>query len=453
MTVDRKKLQADRSRAKRYRCAIAACDKSFTRLSHLQRHSLNHSETRWVCNRCNAPFKRLDLLERHKVRHTTKDGLAGGPGLGILQSRQKTISGVRMASDSGATSPSLPRKDTEKSKSFMDLAHPLSSLPLGSQQGVRGDDVSAGKMPGESGLHSTGPFLDAADMESVTSPSMHLCEMGNMYYDSAFDLVHFDVMGLTCSPPAASPTLPHIGVEHGDIRQGIQQRSPSPKKTPRINGGGAQSSHLGIASECHETQSVCGVQCTYDAMCLQSLMQDVVLQTAEKKTQEPTLNLGGKIALSLSKRDEILNLLAGIHPVTPEGTTIDGNNALLSVENLQEYINQFLRHFSSSYPMIHVATLEMTSADPIFLLSIIILGQTYKNKNTHQLSVYLYGALVPYILSGLMSIPVPDLSLLQAFLILECLGMYRAGPFQRENAMLIHTLLFSVRISPISRKE
>ncbi|GAB1214964.1 hypothetical protein ATERTT37_004146 [Aspergillus terreus] len=116
---------------------------------------------------------------------------------------------------------------------------------------------------------------------------------------------------------------------------------------------------------------------------------------------------------------------------------------------MQEYLDLFLRYFNTSYPMVHVATLQISSADPMLVLSMIILGATYKNKDAHQLSVTLYDAVVPYILSGLISIPLPELSTLQAFLILECYGMYRAGPYQRENAMLIHTLLFSTIQVPL----
>lgn len=111
---------------------------------------------------------------------------------------------------------------------------------------------------------------------------------------------------------------------------------------------------------------------------------------------------------------------------------------------MQEYFALFLHYFNASYPLIHVPTLNLDDADPIFLLSMIILGATYKNKESHQLSVCLYDAIVPYIMSGLLNIPAPDLSTLQAFLILELFGMYRAGPYQRENAILIHSLLFSV---------
>lgn len=177
------------------------------------------------------------------------------------------------------------------------------------------------------------------------------------------------------------------------------------------------------------------------------------LQTSEnEEAQGASLHPGGRIALSISKRDDILRLLSEIRPVTPEGIIIDGNTELLSIDNMHEYINLFFRFFNSSYPMVHVATLDIEGGDPIFLLSIMILGQTYKNKDTHQLSVYLYDALVPYILSGLMSVPIPDLPILQSFLILECYGMYRAGPYQRENAMLIHTLLFGVSMHPVIKR-
>jgi hypothetical protein len=78
-----------------------------------------------------------------------------------------------------------------------------------------------------------------------------------------------------------------------------------------------------------------------------------------------------------------------------------------------------------------------------------LLGATYKDKDAHQLSVCLYDAIVPYILSSLLSGPVPDPAILQGFLVLECYGMYRAGPYQRENAILIHGLLLNVRRVPL----
>jgi hypothetical protein len=61
--------------------------------------------------------------------------------------------------------------------------------------------------------------------------------------------------------------------------------------------------------------------------------------------------------------------------------------------------------------------------------------------------VCLYDAIIPYILNNLLSSPIVELSILQAFLILECYGMYRAGPYQRENAILLHGVMLNVGYS------
>lgn len=172
-------------------------------------------------------------------------------------------------------------------------------------------------------------------------------------------------------------------------------------------------------------------------------------QTANRRDEEDITTRPRKeweLELLPGKRIEILELLTEIRPVYPNGSLVDGKTSELSFQSMQEYLDMFLQYFNSTYPMVHIPTLDITTAEPILLLSMITLGATYKNKDSHQLSVCLYDAIVPYILSGLMSIPIPDLSTLQAFLILECYGMYRAGPYQRENAILVHTLLFSVSL-------
>lgn len=149
--------------------------------------------------------------------------------------------------------------------------------------------------------------------------------------------------------------------------------------------------------------------------------------------------------LTETKRADILGLLNDMRPVYPDGSLIDENSANLSLVQMQDYMDLFFTQFNSFYPIIHSATLEVLDAEPLFLLAMMVLGATYKGKDDHQLSVCIYDAMTPYIMSGLVGIKVPELSILQAFLILECYGMYRAGSYQRENAILIHTFLFNVR--------
>ncbi|OAX84716.1 hypothetical protein ACJ72_00913 [Emergomyces africanus] len=74
-------------------CSYPGCSKSFTRAEHLRRHALNHKNEDNTCERCGVHFNRPDLLGRHMVRHAKRDEEAGGPGLGVLETRKRTRRG------------------------------------------------------------------------------------------------------------------------------------------------------------------------------------------------------------------------------------------------------------------------------------------------------------------------------------------------------------------------
>ncbi|KAL1959978.1 hypothetical protein VTO42DRAFT_646 [Malbranchea cinnamomea] len=67
------------SLGKNHFCDWPGCGKGFTRAEHLRRHALNHrsSGTTW----------------RHMARHAKRDEEAGGPGLGVLETRKRTRRG------------------------------------------------------------------------------------------------------------------------------------------------------------------------------------------------------------------------------------------------------------------------------------------------------------------------------------------------------------------------
>lgn len=243
-----------------------------------------------------------------------------------------------------------------------------------------------------------------------------------MYYDTNFDSLHFDVMGMG-----------------SDLLRDCEE-SESSGQPQEIPGFGSS------PAEKMQESAYQLLQLSRESPSFQSRLQIPALAepvaTADCLSR---LNLN-HLQLSSEKREEIIDLIAEIRPVHPDGTIINEQSADLSMKTMQANVDLFFRYFNTSYPMIHSATLEINDAEPLFLLSLMILGATYKDRETHQLSVCMYDAIVPHILSGLLSIPVPSLSTLQAFLILECYGMYRAGPYQRENAILIHSLLFNVSI-------
>ncbi|KKK20852.1 hypothetical protein ARAM_005294 [Aspergillus rambellii] len=476
-------------RPKRHHCTVPSCGKAFTRLSHLQRHSLNHSETQWVCSRCNAPFKRLDLLERHKARHSVKDRLAGGTGLGILQTRRKTFHGATPVPDApispespGAVEDTLP---VSRKGAYQTSTNHLLQQHQAAVNENAAPDVGRPGLPVDLGASSNSseiavPMLDVSEMAAVMSPSANFAEFGNMYYDTTFDSVHFDVMGINRLSPELSPvnsagsqSVDGVDSYENDTQEtqpslplrcsprGLNWAEIQPYRiAPTIEDSDIQLSARGKRSVNFIPQlnasTVLPLSSNEMRRRLEAPIHDVVQETIEgeptgsSQPQNHPSSEPSELQLSSTKRDEILDLLSEIRPVFPDGSLVGEKAPELSLQNMQEFLDLFLRYFNTSYPMVHVATLEASSAEPIFLLSMIVLGATYKNKVSHQLSVCLYDAIVPYILSGLMSIPLPDLSTLQAFLILECYGMYRAGPYQRENAMLIHTLLFSA-IRRVSR--
>ncbi|KAL2365166.1 hypothetical protein RJZ56_001886 [Blastomyces dermatitidis] len=74
-------------------CSYPGCSKRFTRAEHLRRHALNHKNEDNTCERCGVHFNRPDLLGRHVVRHAKRDEEAGGPGLGVLETRKRTRRG------------------------------------------------------------------------------------------------------------------------------------------------------------------------------------------------------------------------------------------------------------------------------------------------------------------------------------------------------------------------
>lgn len=129
----------------------------------------------------------MTWVERHRARHMVKDSLAGGAGLGILQTRRRHVAGKHVL-DQGS-SPLRSRIIIDESQQV----HPAAHLP------PTGDiqDLTVGNGVCETSTQAPGPAITA----DILSPPMDLGELGNMYYDPAFDLEHFDVMGFMCSPP------------------------------------------------------------------------------------------------------------------------------------------------------------------------------------------------------------------------------------------------------------
>lgn len=462
----------------------------------------------------------LSMQDRHKARHAIRDKRAGGVGLGVLETKSKHF---KTSSINGSMSVASPQQSSQPSPTRCQLSPPVteshdnnlahtasndsnsvsylsrqSSEHWTATQGLQASELSTDYLNSQLNYPNTS---QVTNMYHLMDQSPRLYEMGNMYHDMTFDLVHFNVTGfapqLSDYRPSATQSLPEptaqasnngesqllslipspISNESLIQHEGESQFSAVPDGSPKamemtdenVRQDERMSDHA--AADVIRTpivQSIFSSDTRPDSTQAAGSSPTAPLQaysSSDSMPDEPpaepaevheirrshsfTSDKPQFLTLTSEKRDEILELISDIGHVRPDGTLIDGDSKDFSLENMRTYLALFFEFFNTSYPLIYVATLDISDTDPIALLSLMLLGATYKDKDAHQLSVCLYDAIVPYILSGLLSGPVPDLSILQAFLVLECYGMYRAGPYQRENAILIHGLLLNVRNHPL----
>lgn len=158
--------------------------------------------------------------------------------------------------------PSGLEQDTDKVEPFTRPAQSGSSCQIDdqSQDESTGDNAVAGQQL--SGRHSLSsqPQLDAAPI--ANTDSLYMDELINMYYDTSFDAVHFDVMGLALSPLATGQTLPQIEVEDQNDHQEVQNLHPTPDRPISRECTEIQSSGPETAIPRHDSRSACIVQNT-----------------------------------------------------------------------------------------------------------------------------------------------------------------------------------------------
>lgn len=145
-----------------------------------------------------------------------------------------------------------------------------------------------------------------------------------------------------------------------------------------------------------------------------------------------------------SVRESVLNAVEASNPQFPEQQCSIWDEPLLCLESLQTYLELFFLRFNTSYPLIHLASFDPESSEPLLLLSILLLGATYSGKDSHQLAVCIHDCIRPSIFAHAGFSPQPRLWTLQTILLVECFGKSRAGQKQHEMSHLFHGLLINL---------
>jgi hypothetical protein len=136
--------------------------------------------------------------------------------------------------------------------------------------------------------------------------------------------------------------------------------------------------------------------------------------------------------ISPQARDGLMREINQSHPTRPDGSEIISSDPLFSLSSLQHYSDLFFTRFNSSYPLIHQATFDSNNVHNFLLMSILLLGATYSDKEAHLLAVCIHDIMRPLIHSSKEFCTRPKLWMLQTILLVECFGKSRAGEKQHD---------------------
>lgn len=86
-------------------------------------------------------------------------------------------------------------------------------------------------------------------------------------------------------------------------------------------------------------------------------------------------------------RAQVLDVIEAAKPITPDGLYISRNHPLLSLSSLQTYCDLYFTRFNTAYPLIHQPTFDASHVETVLLVSVLLLGATYCEKDAHQMAV------------------------------------------------------------------
>ncbi|OTB01071.1 hypothetical protein M426DRAFT_223485 [Hypoxylon sp. CI-4A] len=471
----KRRAQADEGPRRSFLCTHDGCGKAFSRSEHLHRHEKNHTDGDATCGRCRAHFKRQDLLERHMSRHRRKDEEAGGEG--VLNTRKrmwkdhagqivqkKPVEKTALGNANLGTS-SIPQTDGP-------ISPPVSShhsdLPSDSDPTLTpftNDhyQLSAGSLnvQGANGYwvppeipqaRPFDPFLDINYDEAFqpdTASSFNMPFTTQINYDWLFSLDNnFSSPATSMTPYVVgtnqlTPIDPNQASTLSDTRQYERGTIESPlAPMPSLN-----YTRSGPSTQDMISRSTSSGESLGPSPPTKLVSPDAYGGNPEVEFERPLATLQKANRLPLIDNytyTQILEAIKSARPLAPNGSLLDVNHPLLSYPLVQSYCDLYFTRFNTAYPLIHQAAFEPSRKEPLLLLSMILLGATYSDKEMHKLAVCIHDVIRPAIFSHASFNPRPELWMLQTILLVECFGKSRAGQKQHDMSHLFHGMLINL---------
>ena len=303
--------------------------------------------------------------ERHKARHETRDRSAGGVGLGILETKSKhfkpTIDGIARLSQEPqsqefSSSPDISKPALRPRNDGISAVFPATQ-PAESWNNVQDMHIS------DLSANYFNPPVDFTDTPRPTSEyqfmdqSPGIYEIGNMYHDMSFDLVHFNVTGFAPPQPdcrhTAPQTIPESPIGSSNEAQctsfettsgdgsNLQNEEnaiyPTPTETVQrrtsckpVDSNESLDQVMGNMDEPSVENQTAVRRSSSDssAMALLALSraQETSVVSVPQIVETPSTWRRPSLSITSEKREELLEFITEIRPVRPDGTLLDGDS-------------------------------------------------------------------------------------------------------------------------------
>ena len=140
-------------------------------------------------------------------------------------------------------------------------------------------------------------------------------------------------------------------------------------------------------------------------------------------------------------QDRIIQITTKAGTRDGSGNAITAEMPQLSLQRLQTYSDSFFTGFNESVAIIHRPTFQPSAAEPLLLLAILLLGAGSSDDSSCELALCIYDAVPGLVLQHHILSKNPELSTMQALLLLAFFGRARGNQQQYDVAHMYHTLL------------
>lgn len=197
---------------------------------------------------------------------------------------------------------------------------------------------------------------------------------------SSNDIMHFELLDL---PPGTRTAEPHA--PDALMIDPLQHRPSIPSQTTPTHVSSATGS-----SHTSSTPSTKATSVSSTERCKTANSTPLRKPPPPKGLEKPMslLNANTKLPkIDALARSHILQLVESVRPVTPTGDYVTTGHTFLALSALQTYSDLFFTRFNATYPLIHLASFEPAKVDTLLLISVLLLGATYCEKDAHQIAV------------------------------------------------------------------